>query len=105
MSGEKLTKLKNNVDKNPDSPLARYALANEYFKQKMYADAIEELKRYLEIHNDEGAAYRILAYSYEKLDQRDMAIQSFRDGIKAAEKNGHDSMVEEFSDEIERLED
>jgi len=103
MIEEKLVKLKNNVKKNPGSPLARYALANEFFKQKMFIDAIDELKRYLEIYDDEGAAYRMLAYSYEELGKKKEAIQSFKEGIKAAEKNNHDSMVEEFEEEIERL--
>lgn len=105
MNREKLTKLINNAEKNPHSPLARYALANEYFKLKMFTETIEELKKYLDIHDDEGAAYRMLAYSYEELGQREMTIQSLNDGIKAAVKNGHDSMAQEFREEIERLED
>ncbi len=102
---EKLIKLKKNVEKNPDNPLARYSLANEFYKKKMYVDTIDELKRYLQINDDEGSAYRILAYSYEELGKIDDAIEAFKKGIDAAERHGHESMVEEFREELERLED
>lgn len=102
---EKLIKLKKNVEQNPDSPLARFALANEFYKKKMYIDAIDELKRYLQINDDEGSAYRMLAYSYEEIGKIDEAIESLRKGVEAAQKHGHDSMVEEFNEELERLQD
>lgn len=105
MSEEKLIKLKNNVEKNPQSPLARFALANEFYKKKMYIDAIEEINKYLEINDDEGSAYRMLAISYEEIGKTDDAIEAFQNGIKAAEKHGHESMVEEFQEELERLQD
>lgn len=105
MSEEKLIKLKNNVEKNPQSPLARFSLANEFYNKKMYIDAIDEIKRYLEINDDEGSAYRMLAVSYEEIGKTDEAIEAFQSGIEAAEKHGHDSMVEEFQEELERLQE
>lgn len=102
---EKLIKLKKNVEKNPDNPLARFSLANEFYKKKMYLDTVDELKRYLQINDDEGSAYRMLAYSYEELGKTEEAIEAFRNGIEAAERHGHESMVEEFREELERLEE
>lgn len=105
MSEKSLIELKNIVEKQPDNKLARYSLANEFYKSEMYIDAIDELKKYLEINEDEGAAYRMLAYSYEELGEKQKAIDAWKDGIKAAEKHGHSSMAEEFQEQLERLAD
>lgn len=102
---EKLITLKKNVGKNPENPLARFSLANEFYKKKMYVDAIDEIKRYLEINDDEGSAYRMLAYSYEEIGKTEDAIKAFKNGISAAERHGHESMAEEFRQELERLQD
>ena len=57
----------------------------------------------VEIHDDEGAAYRLLAQACERLDRIDDARDAYRRGVDAAERFGHISMVEEFQDRIDEL--
>ena len=89
------------LEKNPNNPLGRYGLANEYFKEGKFDKVITELVKYFEIKEDEGAAYRLLAESYLNLDQKEKAIEAYKKGIQIANKHGHPSMAEEFEEAIE----
>jgi predicted Zn-dependent protease len=57
---------------------------------------IEVLNRYLDISNDEGNAYGMLARAYERTGRRDKAKQAFQRGIDAALAHGHPSMAEDY---------
>ena len=60
MTDSKIDQLKKLVGKNPDNPLGRYGLANEYYKEGQFENTIRELEIYFKIKDDEGAAYRPL---------------------------------------------
>lgn len=103
MSNPKIKSLKTLVEKNPRNPLGRYGLANEYFKSGMYQETIEEIKSYLELKDDEGAAYRLQAEALLKLGRKEEAKEAYRRGIRAAEHHGHPGMVEEFEYSLELI--
>lgn len=103
MSSSRIESLKALIQKNPNNPLGRYGLANEYFKMEMYEEAIEELNAYLKLKDDEGAAYRILGEALLKLGRREEAKEAYRRGIEAAERHGHPGMAEEFEDTLELI--
>lgn len=104
MDDSKLKKFKELYEKNPENPLASYSLANEYFKLKMYSEAVNQIKEYLKIKDDEGAVYRMLAESYLELGNKNEAIKAYEEGIEAAIKHEHEGMAEEFQECIEYLE-
>jgi Flp pilus assembly protein TadD len=54
------------------------------------------LNRYLEISEDEGNAYGMLACAYERTGQRDKARNAYQLGIETAQRHGHPSMAEEY---------
>jgi len=89
---------------DPNDRTAHYMLGNEYFNAQMYSEAVEILDRYVQSGSDEGSAYRLLAKSYERLGQIEGARQAYRDGIVAAERHGHQPMVEEFGQALNDLE-
>ena len=101
MTTSRLDKFKKLLEKNPNNPLAYFSLANESFKMKMFEDTVSYIEKYLELKDDEGAVYRMLAECYVELDMKEKAVESYRKGIDAALKNGHDGMAEEFEDAIE----
>ncbi len=103
MADNKLEMLKAMVNKDPENPLARYGLANEYFKLKMFDEAVAQLNKYLGIKDDEGAAYRMLAQCHTELGDTDNAKAAYKKGIEAATKHGHPTMAEEFEEAIEFL--
>ena len=49
MSEERISKLEKLLEKNPENVLARYAVANEYFKLGRYGEAAEAANAYLEL--------------------------------------------------------
>ena len=103
MTNNKIKTLRSLVEKNPNNPLNRFGLANEYFKNEMYQEAIEEIKTYLSLKDDEGAAYRTLGEALLKLGRKEEAKEAYRNGIKAANKHGHPGMAEEFEETLELI--
>ncbi len=95
--------LKKALEKDPTNPLGLFGLASEYFKKGDYTDAVELLEKYLELHDDEGSAYRMLAQCYTNIGELEKAIETYEKGIEQAAKYNHPSMVEEFRQEIDQL--
>lgn len=103
MSNSKIETLKALVEKNPNNPLGRYGLANEYLKLEMYEEASEEINAYLKLKDDEGAVYRMLGEALLKLDRKEEAKEAYRKGIEAAHRHGHPGMAAEFEETLELI--
>lgn len=103
MSNSKIETLKALVEKNPNNPLGRYGLANEYLKLEMYEEAINEINAYLKLKDDEGAVYRILGEALLKLGKKEEAKEAYKNGIEAAERHGHPGMAAEFEETLELI--
>ena len=101
MSNSKIETLKALVEKNPNNPLGRYGLANEYLKLEMYDEAINEINAYLKLKDDEGAVYRILGEALLKLGRKEEAKEAYRKGIETAHRHGHPGMAAEFEETLE----
>ncbi len=100
---DRLAYFKGLLEKAPQNPMVHYSLAQEYYKLKDYENAIRHLKEYLSLHEDEGAAYRILAKCYEEMGELQKAIEVLREGIERAMKYNHPSMAQEYKNWIEEL--
>jgi len=92
------------VAKNPENHLARFGLANEAIKLGLHAEAAEQLRAYLALHEDEGNAWGRLAESLLALGRADEARDAFRQGIAASQRFGHPSMAAEFESRLEEIE-
>ena len=103
MSNSKIETLKSLVEKNPNNPLGRYGLANEYLKLEMYEEAIEEIQAYLRLKEDQGAVYRMLGEALLKLGRKEEAKEAYRKGIEAANRHGHPGMAAEFEETLELI--
>ena len=103
MSNPRLEALKAMLPEDPNDPMLRYMLANEFFKANQYPDAIEQINAYLSMKDDEGAVFRILAQCQQKLGNNAEARQAYERGIEAANKHGHPGMAEEFQMSIDDL--
>lgn len=105
MTGSRLETFKALVEKDPGKPLGWYSLANEYYKLEMYKEAIEAIKEYLKIADDEGAVYRTLAECYMQTGDYEMVREAYYEGIEAANRHGHPGMAEEYEEAIDMLGD
>ena len=103
MSNSKIETLKALVEKNPDNPLGRYGLANEYLKLEMYEEAIEQVEAYLKLKDDQGAVYRMLGEALLKLGRKEEAKEAYKKGIEAAHRHGHPGMAAEFEETLELI--
>ncbi len=73
-----------------------FGLAKEYEKAGQNEELIGTLIRYLEVSDDEGNAYGMLASAYERSGQREKARETYQRGIEAAQRFGHPGMAEEY---------
>ena len=103
MSNSKIETLKALVEKNPNNPLGRYGLANEYLKLEMYEEAIEQVEAYLKLKDDQGAVYRMLGEALLKLGRKEEAKEAYKKGIEAAHRHGHPGMAAEFEETLELI--
>jgi predicted Zn-dependent protease len=88
----------------PDDPRARFGLALEYERAGHFEDVVTQLRAYLSLADDQGNAYGRLARALRHLGRDQEALAAYRDGIAAASKHGHPTMVEEFEEEIVNFE-
>ena len=100
---DRLEYFKSLLEKTPDNPILHYSLALEYYKLRDYQNTIRHMEKYLNLKEDEGAGYRVLARCYEELGEYEKAIEVLQEGVQKALKYNHPSMVEEFKSWIEQL--
>ena len=92
------------LGQDPSDGTSHYMLGNEYFKAQKYADAVQTLRRYLQLSDDEGAAYRLLAQSLERLGDPEGVRRAYRDGLAAATRHGHQPLIDEYTRALRVLE-
>lgn len=103
MEAGRIDALKGMVEKSPKDAMLHYFLGNEYFKVKRYGEAIGAIRTYLSLAEDEGAAYRTLAQSLERIGKISEAQLAYRQGIEAASRYGHPGMAAEFEVALKEL--
>jgi predicted Zn-dependent protease len=91
------------LEEDPSNSMVLFGLANEYQKCGDWHEVVATLRRYLDIHDDEGAAYGMLARALENIGDSLGACNALREGIAAATRHGHPSMAVEFKAELERF--
>lgn len=91
------------AESRPRDPRARFGLALEYERAGRWEDVVAQLKAYLALADDEGNAYGRLARALRELGRDDEARAAYQQGIAAANRHGHPTMVMEFEEECEEL--
>src|SRR5260370_10790375 len=97
MSTSRIDIFKQMLLSDPSNTSVLFGLAKEYEKAGLNEDLIETLNRYLEISEDEGNAYGMLACAYERTGQREKARAVYHRGIETAQRHGHPSMAEAYT--------
>ncbi len=96
----RLAALERMLEKRPDDTRLRFGIALEYLKAGRTEDGVRELRRYLDQADDEGNGWGRLAGALDELGRHDEAEQALRRGVEAAERHGHPTMAEEFSEAL-----
>ena len=105
MASSRLEALREMLTTDPDNALVRYGIASELMKIENYEEARAALLEYLSMHEDEGAAYRMLALANLKMGQIDEARAAYRRGIETALKHNHPSMAGEYEMALDDLDE
>lgn len=101
MTNDRIAALQKMLQRSPDDPRAHFGLALEFEKLGLWSDAAVELRRYLELTEDQGNAWGRLGNALRQLGQDDEARDAYRRGIEAAHRHGHPSMAAEFEEILE----
>jgi tetratricopeptide (TPR) repeat protein len=85
---ERLQKLLEMLDKQPNDPFVLYGIALEHKKAGDFPQSIDFLNRTLSADPGYCYAYFQKGQVFEEMGQTDDARQAYRDGIAAASKKG-----------------
>lgn len=96
MAVSRIALFKQMLASDPDNTSVLFGLAKEYEKAGLDNELIEILGHYLEVQDDEGNAFGMLAGAYERTGQRDKAREAYQRGIETAQRHGHPGMAEEY---------
>lgn len=91
------------VAEQPDEPRARYGLAVALRQAERWDEAVEQYRAYLDLADDEGAAYGHLAECLAALGQPDASADAYLAGIDAALRHGHTGLADDFQQAMEAL--
>jgi predicted Zn-dependent protease len=86
--------------KQPANPMVRFGLANELLKANLLDEAVTELAAYLASSDDEGNGWLRYADTLTALGRHDEARQAITNGIAAATRHGHGTLVAEFEERL-----
>jgi len=104
-SEQRIQKLKELLEKDPNDSFSRYALALEYIGMSDLQTAIDELEHLIQRDPKYLAAYHQLGQIYGKLNRTQEAKRVYRKGIDLAQELGEEKEAKEMSEELEELED
>lgn len=89
------------LEADPGNTMVMFGLAKEFEKAGRTTELIAILEKYLEIADDEGNAYGMLARAYDKTGERAKAKQTYERGIEVSNAHGHPSMAMEYQETLE----
>lgn len=96
MTTSRIDTLHELLERSPHDPRLRFGLALEYEKAGRWADAVDQLRRYLDTAEDEGNAWGRLGAALRQLGRDEEARDAYRRGMDAARRHQHPTMADEF---------
>jgi tetratricopeptide (TPR) repeat protein len=96
MSSSRIELFKQMLEGDPANTSVLFGLAKEYEKANLNAELLDTLNRYLDISDDEGNAYGMLANAYARAGEKEKARAALLRGVEIAQKHGHPGMAEEY---------
>lgn len=98
MTNPRIDNLRRMAEKHPDDSRLRFGLALEYEKLERWDEVADELRRYLDLTEDQGNAWGRLGAALRRLGRDEEARQAYRTGVEAARRHQHPTMATEFED-------
>jgi Flp pilus assembly protein TadD len=103
MSDERLRSLRQMAEARPEDARLRFGLAVELLNRGQTREGADALRAYLTLVEDEGNGWARLGAALVELGEVEGAREAFTKGLAAAQRRGHESMVEEIEEALEDL--
>ena len=87
-TNERIERFKYMAEADPGNELAHFSLGREYINAGLDQQAIESLKRALNINKNLSQAYKMIAQAQLKLGKPQEAVATLTDGVKIADSRG-----------------
>jgi Flp pilus assembly protein TadD len=103
MSDERLRSLRQMAQARPEDARLRFGLAVELLNRGETREGADVLRAYLGLAEDEGNGWARLGAALVELEEMEGAREAYTKGLAAAQRRGHESMVEEIEEALEDL--
>jgi len=100
---DRLAKLRQLAEQDPNNRFARYGLAMEYAGQGQLQEASDEFRRLLELDPDYVPAYLQAGRVFEQRNLSQLAGQIYAKGIEVASRRGEKRAADELQAALEFL--
>ena len=100
---ERVGMFKQVLEIDPQDQVANFGLGSIYLETGRYEEGLEPLKTVIEAHRDYSAAYLLLGKTWEKLSNREEAIEIYKKGIVAASKKGDLMPLKDMQNRMNQL--
>jgi len=88
---------------DPKDQVANFGLGSIYLETGRYQEGLEPLKTVIEEYQDYSAAYLLLGKTWEKLSNKEEAIETYKKGIAAASKKGDLMPLKDMQNRMNQL--
>lgn len=92
------------LEQGRDSAILRLSIATQLHAAERYAEAIEHLRRALELNPAYTAVWMALGQAQERAGQSEAAMQTYQSGIATADQNGDRQAQRQMAVYLKRLE-
>ena len=94
---QRIAQFQKMTNDDPNNELGHFSLGKAYLEAGRPGDAVASLKRVIALRRSMSKAYQLLGEAYEKLGQRDQAVEIMREGVRVSDELGdvmpRDAMV------------
>ncbi|MBT3923164.1 MAG: tetratricopeptide repeat protein [Nitrospina sp.] len=100
---ERVGMFKKVLEIDPKDQVANFGLGSIYLETGRYQEGLEPLKTVIEEYQDYSAAYLLLGKTWEKLSNKEEAIETYKKGIAAASKKGDLMPLKDMQNRMNQL--
>ena len=100
---ERVGMFKKVLEIDPKDQVANFGLGSIYLETGRYQEGLEPLKTVIEEYKDYSAAYLLLGKTWEKLSNKEEAIEVYKKGIAAASKKGDLMPLKDMQNRMSQL--
>jgi folate-binding protein YgfZ len=100
---ERVGMFKKVLEIDPKDQVANFGLGSIYLETGRYQEGLEPLKTVIEEYQDYSAAYLLLGKTWEKLSNKEEAIETYKKGIAAASKKGDLMPLKDMQNRMKQL--